>query len=723
MSVNKEIPAGFSQSSTPPVSSILVIDNDPHQLYSLKSILMLQGHTAHTATDCRSGVQMLQQHEYQLIILDLNQAEQEHSTIWNAYHAISETCPIIVASRLSTIESAIFALRKGAYDFISKPYEPELLIKRVANALNYQRIRTQANLANQQVNQSRTWLKLFVDESPDLLFTLDETGALRFVNARMLEHLGLCNQDLSCLPFRDLLAELDRSRFDAMFNGFVKNPGEPVHLNVELNQELPRSGALHIRLLTKDEDNNQSEIYCIAQDATHSGGQNRQVDFRLFHNLLAGFPGRAKFEEELLRQIRHASRSRTPIAILILDIDQFQILKDTLGETNGEKLLIDIAARTAKCLPENSLLAHMGSDQFAILLSKSENDLELTKLAEELLNLVKRPFLIDGQEIFCRISLGITRWPDDGETPELLMKNAILAMHLAKEKNSIKYQFYTPSIQNYLTDRLALENNLRKAIERQEFTLYFQPQVDISSGSITGVETLVRWLHPERQMLYPYQFIPIAEETGLIVPLGKWILNEACKQLRLWHDLGFNELILAVNLSAQQIEQPDFVEMILETIKNNQLNCHHLELEITETDIMIDIENNIQKLKVLNGSGVKISLDDFGIGYSSLNYLRKLPINTLKIDKTFIDDISQGGDHASIVTAVIGMAHGLNLNLIAEGVETQTQLDFLRTLRCDGMQGYLFSRPITGPEMTELLNWSRTCPLHFLLRDPFEVTP
>ncbi|MDE3207407.1 MAG: EAL domain-containing protein, partial [Pseudomonadota bacterium] len=612
MSFNKEILAELSTSDPLQAPSILLVDNDPHQLYTLKSLLMLQGYTAHTATDCCSGAQMLKQHKYNLIILDLNQAEQEHENIWEDYRTCSKNCPILVSSRITSIESAIFALRRGAYDFISKPYEPELLIKRVANALNYQRIRTQVNLANQQAIQSRTWLKLFVEDSPDLLFTLDMAGALRFLNAKMLDYLGLSNQDLTSLPFRDFLAETDRSKFDKILVEFFNNPEEPINLKVNLNQEVTRSTSLFIKLLALDGKGEKSEIYCIAQNIEAPDQSKQRPYFKLPHSFLTDLPRRSEFEEELSRQIRLSNHSGRSFAVLILDIDQFQILNDTLGESNGEKLLIEIATRIKKCLPRDSFLAHMGSDQFAILLSNTENEEELTSLAGTLLNLVKIPFLIEEQEIFCRISLGITRWPKDGETHDLLIKNTILAMRLAKEKNSVKYQFYTPSIQNYLTDRLTLENNLRKAIERQEFILYFQPQVDISSGSITGVETLVRWQHPERQMIYPHQFIPVAEETGLIVPLGKWILNEACKQLRIWHDLGFNELTLAVNLSAQQIEQPDFVEMIMKTIDNNNLSYHHLELEITETDIMIDIENNIQKLKLLNGSGIKISLDDFG---------------------------------------------------------------------------------------------------------------
>jgi predicted signal transduction protein with EAL and GGDEF domain len=324
-------------------------------------------------------------------------------------------------------------------------------------------------------------------------------------------------------------------------------------------------------------------------------------------------------------------------------------------------------------------------------------------IAEKIIESLKSPFQVDGHEIYAGMSIGIALYPDDGDTMDTLIKHADLAMYHAKDHGRNDFRFFTHDLQHSLTGRLAVENDMRHALQRSEFEMYYQPQVDIQSQRIRGMEALIRWHHPERGMVSPNDFIPIAEESGLITPISEWVLEAACKQVLFWRAARLPPISLGINLSARQIEHPHFVDKFLHAMKDHGVEGQGLDIEITESTLMRDMDGAIEKLRRLADQGVEISIDDFGTGYSSLSYLKKLPVHTLKIDRSFIQDLSGASNGGTIVAGITAMAKGLHLNVVAEGVETRAQLDYLKSVGCDAYQGYLFSRPVAATEATGLM--------------------
>lgn len=420
------------------------------------------------------------------------------------------------------------------------------------------------------------------------------------------------------------------------------------------------------------------------------------------HDLLTGLPNRLLFNDRLSLALAKIHQRREMLAVIFLDLDSFKNINDTLGHAVGDRLLQNVSQRLKNCLGENDTVARWGGDEFTILLSSIESAADAAKVAQQILDELDTPFNFIEQEFYVKASIGIALAPYDGEDAETLLKNADAAMYRAKHQGRNNYQMYTPAIGNKALERLVLENNLYKALQREEFLLHYQPQIDLNTGEIIGMEALIRWQSGEKGLIPPNHFIPLAEETGLICPIGEWVLRTACVQNRAWQKQGLPPIRVAVNLSGRQFQQQNLVKTIAKVLEDTGLNPEYLEIEITESIAVQDVDFTISVLQSLQRMGIHISIDDFGTGYSSLWSLKRFPLNTLKIDRSFVRDLMRDSKDAAIITAVIALGHGLDLKVIAEGVETPEQLSFLRSVNCDSVQGYLFSPPVSALEATQL---------------------
>jgi diguanylate cyclase (GGDEF)-like protein len=456
----------------------------------------------------------------------------------------------------------------------------------------------------------------------------------------------------------------------------------------------------------------QEESVLFAMAASISAALQRHhreeiIRYQAFHDALTNLPNRVFFNEHLEMALRAAQVNQTQVAVMFMDLDRFKTINDTLGHAIGDDLLKQVAQRLSECLRKGDILARWGGDEFTILLSTITEVEDALEVANRILETLKDPFNIAGHELYVSTSIGISIYPEDGQAPGLLLQNADVALYRSKDQGRGSCQLYNIAMNSKAPELFTLEHHLRHALERDELRVYYQPKVNIQTGAIVGLEALIRWEHPEMGMVSPGTFIPLAEETGLIVDIGEWILRTACEQLVSWHRLGLQPLSIAVNLSARQFFQPNLVDLVAQTLIDAQLDPQFLELEITETTAVKNIEFTRSVLKQLQALNVSIAMDDFGTGYSSLNYLKQLPFNTLKVDQGFIRDLRPNSTDAVIINAVIAMGRGLKLKVVAEGVETQEQLDLLKALQCEVVQGYFFSRPLPVNESTLALqtNW------------------
>ncbi len=422
---------------------------------------------------------------------------------------------------------------------------------------------------------------------------------------------------------------------------------------------------------------------------------------------LTGLANRTSFREMLNRAIAQARRGDRMLALMLVGLDRFTLVNETMGHAAGDTLLRSVTDRLCNCIRaaadrHTDMLARVGNDEFALVLESIESLDEAAAIAERIGGSMAPPFEINGHEIFVTTSIGISTYPLCGWNADTLINSANTAVHRAKERGRNSYQFYTRKMTARELQRLVLQTSLHRALERREFQLYYQPQIGLQDGGLIGAEALLRWRHPEFGLLGPDQFIPLAEETGLIIPLGNWVLDSACAQAKIWHESGLPGLRVAVNLSPRQFRDPSLAASIMDALEGAGLKPDHLALELTESILMEDTEMSNSALSRFRDMGLHVSIDDFGTGYSSLSYLKRFPLDALKIDKSFVQDITTDTDDAHIATAIIGLAHNLNLGVIAEGVEAPAQLDFLRDRDCDAVQGFLYSHPVPADEFAAI---------------------
>jgi len=397
------------------------------------------------------------------------------------------------------------------------------------------------------------------------------------------------------------------------------------------------------------------------------------------------------------------SRARHKLGLMFIDLDGFKLVNDTLGHDKGDDLLREAAVRISSCTRNGDTVARLGGDEFTVIMPNLHDAKDAPLVAQRILDALAKPFDLDGTESFISGSIGITIFPGDASDANNLLKNADAAMYRAKDLGKANFQFFTSDLNEEVAERLTIKNGLIKALERDEFKVFYQPKVTLSTGQVDSVEALMRWDNPDLGMVSPARFIPVLEETGMVVEVGEWAIREACKQHRTWIDAGLPPIRIAVNLSARQLREISFVSVLQKVLHEAGVGPEGIEIEITESMIMSDTDSAIAALTELHGLGVRVAMDDFGTGYSSLSYLRKFPIDTIKIDGSFVADISTSADDAEIVRTIISMGQTLNKTIVAEGVETEEQLQLLRNFKCDQVQGYLFSRPVPGNELTEFI--------------------
>ncbi|WP_297498613.1 EAL domain-containing protein [Ferrovum sp.] len=437
------------------------------------------------------------------------------------------------------------------------------------------------------------------------------------------------------------------------------------------------------------------------------------LDHLAHHDGLTDLPNRMLLHDRLGQAIESARRRGRKLALLFMDVDRFKNINDSLGHVIGDQLLQSVAKRLVECVRHSDSVCRQGGDEFIILLAEIEHAEDAALSAQKVLTALAIPHRIDQHDLYISVSIGICIYPDDGSDATSLIKGADMAMYHTKGNGGNDYTFFEQSMNTQAVKKLSTETDLQLALQRQEFVLYYQPKINLQSGEIVGVEALIRWRHPRHGLILPGQFIQIAEDCGLIVPIGAWVLREACKQAKAWQDSGFPPLPVAVNISAAQFRRKDFLESLAGILKDTGLAARYLELELTESVLMQDANVTVSMLEALKAMGAQLAIDDFGTGFSSLSYLKRFPIDTLKIDQSFMHDITKAMDNlddAALVTAVIGLGKSLNLCVIAEGVETHEQLVFLQNQGCSEGQGFYFSQPVSEKKMTMLLRTDRTIP-------------
>ncbi len=560
---------------------------------------------------------------------------------------------------------------------------------------------TERKQAEETLRRSETKFRTLTETVAAAVFIFQGTR-LRYVNSLTEALTGYEREELLAMHFWEMIhpdfRELVKER------GLARQRGERVPTHYE------------VKLVTKNGDERwvdftlgviefegKPAVLGTGFDITERKRAEETIKHMAYHDSLTDLPNRTLFQDRLTVALAQARRKRRTAAVMFLDLDRFKVVNDTVGHALGDDLLQGVAERLTGLVREGDAVARVGGDEFTLLLAEVERAEDMIEIAERVLDTLRQPWVLNGHEFRITASIGIAMFPNDGEDADSLLRNADTAMYRAKDQGRDNYKLYTPAMNARIAERLALENSLRHGLERGEFLVYYQPQVDIASGRIVGMEALVRWQHPERGLVFPAEFIPVAEETGLIVPLGAWVMRTACAQNKAWQAAGFPPMRVAVNLSARQFQQRNFTEMVDEVLKEADLEARWLQLEITEGVAMQDVESNIAVLRELRQMGVQIAIDDFGTGHSSLSYLSRLPIDVVKIDRTFVQDLTTDPNGAAIARSIIVMAHNLKLRVIAEGVETEEQLAFLKKRRCDEMQGYLFSKPAPAEAFEEML--------------------
>jgi diguanylate cyclase (GGDEF)-like protein len=442
----------------------------------------------------------------------------------------------------------------------------------------------------------------------------------------------------------------------------------------------------------------------ILRDIAEKKLYERKLDHLAHHDALTGLPNRVLFRDRLSNMLAHAKRTKQGLAVIFLDLDGFKHINDSLGHKIGDRILHSVAKRLTKTLREADTVARMSGDEFTIIVEDIESADGAVAAAQRIQDSFTQPFHVSGHELYVTASMGIALYPEDGKDAQSLLKASDTAMYRAKETGCNNYQVYTSEMHRAVLERVELGNGLRKAITNQEFVVYYQPRIDLRSNITTGAEALVRWIHPIDGLIPPDRFIPLAEESGLIETIGEWVLMTACAQAAKWVKNGVLNADVAVNVSARQFVRTDLVKVVERALSDTGLDPRWLSLELTESALVMEPENAVRTLHRLKNMGIGIAIDDFGTGYSSLNYLKQYPIDALKIDRSFVKEITTNPDDAAIAGAIISMAHNLCLKVVAEGVETSEQLELLRMMQCDEMQGFLLSKPLPAAEFERLIN-------------------
>ncbi|WP_172825430.1 bifunctional diguanylate cyclase/phosphodiesterase [Geobacter sp. DSM 9736] len=556
--------------------------------------------------------------------------------------------------------------------------------------------------SDEKLRTTQEFLANLMELVPMPIYVTGTDGKLRMVNDAWEKFTGISREEAVASPigrfFQNEVAQQFMRTEPATGDGTL-----PVTTEQFVNSGAGRQYFHTVKFPLHDSAGCVEAVGGILVDITERKRFEEQLVYQATHDYLTGLPNRNLLHERLDQALEFEYHNKGLLALLLLDLDNFKMINDTFGHPAGDLLLKDVADKLKHNLRQYDTFARLGGDEFVILIRDTERNLDIGRIAARILSMFDHPITLKGQEVFVTASIGIAMFPEDGESGELLLRNADAAMFHAKKKGKNNYQFFTEAINADVHERLAMETKLRRALEREEFSLHYQPRIEMSSGRISGMEALLRWQPDGGKLVSPAEFIPLLEETGLIVPVEEWVLRTACSQAKAWQDAGMQRLRLAVNISARHFSQENLPDKISQILFETGLEAESLEIELTESIIMKDVAESVRKLDALKRMGVTFSIDDFGTGYSSLSYLKRFPIDVLKIDRSFVDGIPHDSSDTTIATTVIAMAHNLNMSVVAEGVETMEQLAFLAENSCDEYQGFYFSKPLTAPDFARFL--------------------
>lgn len=686
---------------------VLVVDDDFTMRLLVSEALSQSGFRVIEAGDGRQGLELFAEHLPVIVLLDVMMPVMDGFTMCSTLRSLPEGrhVPVLMMTGLEDVDSVTQAYAAGATDFITKPINYNLLGYRVRYMLRAFEAMEQLKDSEHRLANAQRIANLGSWEWDTGSSIVDCSS-----QARRILDLDV-NPPVSLFSAFPWVHENDRDRVKAWFRHAVAT-GDTSSIICRISHA--DGTERHVRMQGEPVYSRSRQIIRVhgtLQDITELRNAEERIHELAYYDSLTGLPNRSYFLSQVKLALDHASRHSHMAALLFVDLDDFKRVNDTLGHGTGDKLLKAVAERISDCLyssdavcqtsfdRDNSNLARLGGDEFTVLLSEIGRAEDVNVVADRILDVVSKPFRFDDQEVFVTPSVGIAVFPRDGTLTETLLKHADMAMYDAKRAGKRTYRFFDESMHETASRRLIMELHLRKALELGELYLNYQPQLDVEMNRICGVEALLRWNNTELGPVSPANFIPLAEETGLIIPIGEWVLRTACRQARAWHIAGFDFERIAVNISVRQFSSTGFIELVKRVLEETGLDPSMLELEVTESLLMSDAAGAIEILDLLKATGIQVAIDDFGTGYSNLAYLKQFPIDRIKIDRMFVRDIVADPNDAAIATAVIEMAHGMELEVTAEGVETEAQLEILNKLRCDEMQGFYFGQPMSAEEI------------------------
>ena len=650
----------------------------------------------------REAEKNLAEREFDIILLDLGLPDEQGLGAVRRARAAAPSIPIVVLTSLDDQAMATQALQEGAQDYLIKG---QIDVRGLLRALRYA---IERKLMEEALFVVKERAEVTLNCIGDAVVCTDIAGNITFLNFVAEKMTGWSWQEASGKPMSEVLRILDATTRETTPNPMELAVGQHHTGHLPANCVLIRRDGFEIPIedsvaAIHDREGKATGAVIVFRDVSAARAMTLQMAHSAQHDFLTGLPNRMLLNDRVNQAIALAARHSKKVAVLFLDLDGFKHINDSLGHPIGDKLLQSVAKRLVACVRGSDTVSRQGGDEFVVLLSEMELQEDAAISALRILEAVAQAHSIDQHDLHLTASIGVSVSPDDGVDAETLIKNADTAMYQAKENGRQSYQFFKAAMNVRAVERQSIEESLRRALGRNEFSLQYQPIVKLSTGEITGAEALIRWTHPNRGPVSPAQFIPVAEDCGLILPIGRWVLLEACKQARAWLDAGLPLGTIAVNISSMEFREESFLESVFTTLGEAGLAPSFLELELTESVLMKRAESAATVLKALRARGVRIAVDDFGTGYSSLSYLRKFPIDALKIDQSFVRQISAAPDDTTIVTAVISMGRSLKLRVVAEGVETREELEFLRAHQCEEAQGYYFSRPVVPQQFAILL--------------------
>jgi diguanylate cyclase (GGDEF)-like protein/PAS domain S-box-containing protein len=684
---------------------LLLVEDNPGDARLLREMLIEAG--AHKteltqAENMSEAEKLLAERLFDIVLIDLGLPDAQGLEAVRRARAAAPRVPLVVLTGLDDESLAAQALQEGAQDYLIKgQIETRGLLRALRYAIERKAMEEALFVVKERAQVTLNCIG-------DAVLCTDISGNITFLNLVAEKMTGWSWEEALGRPMAEVFQILD-----AVTRQTTPNP---MDVAVELNRtvHLPLNCILLRRdgfetpiedsvAPIHDREGKPTGAVIVFRDVSKARAMAAEMTHSAQHDFLTGLPNRMLLNDRVNQAITLAPRHSKKVAVLFLDLDGFKHINDSLGHPIGDKLLQSIAKRLVDCVRSSDTVSRQGGDEFVVLLSEMEQSEDAAISAMRLLQAVAEAHTIDQHDLHVTTSIGVSVFPDDGMDAETLIKNADTAMYQAKENGRQSYQFFKSPMNVRAVERQSIEENLRRALEQQEFALHFQPKINLKTGKISGAEALIRWTHPVRGPVSPAQFIPVAEDCGLILPIGQWVLREACKQARAWVEAGLPLATMAVNISSMEFRDENFLQSVFTTLSETGLDPRSLELELTESVLMKRAESAASVLKTLREKGVQIAVDDFGTGYSSLSYLRKFPIDALKIDQSFVRQITTTPDDTSIVTAVISMGRSLKLRVVAEGVETHEELVFLQARLCDEAQGYYFSRPVLPQQFAKLL--------------------